>query len=341
MRHILAPVFALASSVLGCVERSPPPAGEAGSPTGIHRVAEMNTEQIRALDREKTVVVLPGGILEEHGPYLPSFADGYVSEHVSDALARAISTRPGWTVLLFPLIPLGVAPANEIGSRYTFDGSYTVRSTTLRAVYMDLATELGEGGFRKIFLVHFHLGPNQSRALDQAADYFNDTYGGQMVHLVGLMPVIGSYAGAAQNATEAERAENGFGVHADLLETSINLFLRPHLVAPGYAQARAITGNSISELIPAAEQASWPGYLGSPRHARRDIGAAALTAVTNTLTDLALKILDGFDHRQIPRYGDFTRNDPGNAVIDRRATADEQENERKQVAWLRSKGLAR
>jgi creatinine amidohydrolase/Fe(II)-dependent formamide hydrolase-like protein len=204
---------------------------------------------------------------------------------------------------------------------------------------MDLATELGDGGFRRIFVVHFHLGPNQSRALDQAADYFNDTYGGQMVHLVGLMPVIGSYASAAQNATEAERAENGFGVHADLLETSINLYLRPHLVAPGYAQAHSFTGNSISELIPAAEQAGWPGYLGSPRNARSDIGAAALTSVTNTITDLALKILDGFDYRQIPRYGDVTRNDPGNAVIDRHATADEQENERRQIAWLRAKGL--
>jgi hypothetical protein len=27
-------------------------------------VAELNTEQIRALDRQKTVVILPGGILE-------------------------------------------------------------------------------------------------------------------------------------------------------------------------------------------------------------------------------------------------------------------------------------
>jgi creatinine amidohydrolase/Fe(II)-dependent formamide hydrolase-like protein len=66
--------------------------------------------KIRALARAKTVVVLPGGILEEHGPYLPSFADGYMSDHLTDALARALAARPGWTVLLFPLIPLGVSP---------------------------------------------------------------------------------------------------------------------------------------------------------------------------------------------------------------------------------------
>jgi len=189
----------------------------------IHRVAEMNTKQIRALDRDKTVVLLPGGILEQQGPYLPSFSDGYVSERVTEALAEAIVARPGWKVLVFPVIPLGVGAANEIGGKYSFDGSYTVRSATLRAVFMDLATELGEGGFRKVFVVHFHLAPSQSRVLDQAADYFNDTYGGQMVHLVGLMPVIVSYVGAAQKETEANRTENGFGAHADLIETSINL----------------------------------------------------------------------------------------------------------------------
>ncbi len=338
MRPRLAPAFALTFSLASCVERSPSPVVEVGSSTQIHRVAEMNTEQIRALDRGKTVVLLPGGILEEHGPYLPSFADGYVSERVTDLLAGAIAARSGWEVLLFPVIPLGVAAANEIGAKFAFDGSYTVRSATLRAVFMDLADELGEGGFRKIFVIHFHLGPNQSRVLDQAADYFHDTYGGQMVHLVGLMPVIASYVGAAEKATEAERAENGFGVHADLVETSINLFLRPDLVAPGYVNARSFTGSSISELIPAAEEASWPGYLGSPRHARAEIGAAAMTAITSTITDLALKILDGFDYRQIPRYGDITTNDPGNARIDRRAVADEQNSERKQVAWLKKRG---
>jgi creatinine amidohydrolase len=280
----------------------------------VYRVAEMNTEQIHALDRTKTIVLLPGGILEEHGPYLPSFTYGYVSDRVTQMLAEAIVARPGWKVLVFPMIPLGVGAANEIGGKYTFAGSYTVRSATLRAVFMDLATELGEAGFRNIFVVHFHLAPNQSRALDQAADYFTETYGGQMVHLVGLMPVIESYVGAAQNAGEAERAENGFGVHADLVETSITLFLRPDLVASGYANARSFTGRTISDLIPTAKEPNWPGYFGSPRHARAEIGSAALKSLSGTIVGLALRILDGFDYRQLARYGDVTKNDPGDAA---------------------------
>jgi hypothetical protein len=64
----------------------------------IHYVARMNTDQIRALDRNKTVIVLPGGILEQHGPYLPSFADGFGNEWTSGRLAEAIVAKPGWQV---------------------------------------------------------------------------------------------------------------------------------------------------------------------------------------------------------------------------------------------------
>ena len=114
----------------------------------ILQLAELNTNQIRALDRAKTVVLIPGGILEEHGPYLPSFTDGYVDAAVTQELARSIVARPGWTVLIFPAVPLGFGGANGIGAKWSYPGSYTVRFETLRAVYMDLSSELGEQGFR-------------------------------------------------------------------------------------------------------------------------------------------------------------------------------------------------
>ncbi len=149
-----------------------------------YRVTEMNTEQLRALDRNRTVVLLPGGILEEHGPYLPSFSDGYANERFTEELADAISDRPGWNALVFPQIPLGSGGANEIGRKYVFDGTYAIRSTTLRAVFMDLATALGEAGFQWIFVVHGHGAATHNRALDQAGDYFHDMYGGRMARLL-------------------------------------------------------------------------------------------------------------------------------------------------------------
>ena len=78
------------------------------------------------------------------------------------------------------MIPLGSGGANEIGEKWSYPGSYTVRPATLRAVYMDLATSLGEQGFRWIFVVNSHGSPNHNVVLDQAGDYFRDTFGGHM-----------------------------------------------------------------------------------------------------------------------------------------------------------------
>jgi len=94
----------------------------------ILRIGEMNTQQIHALDLPKTVVLIPGGILEEHGPYLPSYTDGYADDAYTRELAKAIVARPGWTVVLFPQIPLGNDPANTIGGKTIFPGSYPVRN---------------------------------------------------------------------------------------------------------------------------------------------------------------------------------------------------------------------
>src|SRR5450631_700127 len=122
----------------------------------VYQLGELNADQLRAFDRMKTVVLFPGGILEEHGPYMPTYTDGYSNRYYTQQLAKAIAAKPGWKVLIFPEIPLGFGGANNIGSKWNFPGTYTVRLNTLRAVYMDLAGDLGEQGFRWIFVVHDH-----------------------------------------------------------------------------------------------------------------------------------------------------------------------------------------
>lgn len=125
--------------ILATLSISPSPA-----PAQVLKLAERNTEQIRGLNRDKTIVIIPGGILEEHGPFLPSFTDGYRDQATAEELARLVVARPGWTALMFPTIPLGVGGANELGGHFSFPGTYVVRSATLRAVFVDLASDLGE-----------------------------------------------------------------------------------------------------------------------------------------------------------------------------------------------------
>jgi creatinine amidohydrolase/Fe(II)-dependent formamide hydrolase-like protein len=116
----------------------------------VFHVEQMNSSQM--LDRQKTAVLLWGGILEAHGPYLPASTDGYINDYLTRRLAEAITARPGWVVVLrFPPVPLGTATAESIGGLRQFPGSYGVREATLRAIFVDLG----------------------SAALDAAAGHFN------------------------------------------------------------------------------------------------------------------------------------------------------------------------
>lgn len=297
----------------------------------VLKLAELNTEQIRALNKEKTIVLIPGGILEEHGPFLPSFTDGYRNEATTAELARAVAARPDWTALVLPTIPLGVGGANELGGHFSFPGTYAVRSSTLRAVFVDLASDLGEQGFRWIFVVHLHGAPSQHRALDDAGDYFHDTYGGRMVHLYGLMPVL---AAGAPRLDPAEAAENGMDMHAGRAETSDILFIRPGLVAPGFRTAPSLPGKNWDDLVRIARTAGWPGYFGAPRQATAAEGEARLKQRGKVAADLMWRIVDGADMRDIPRWTTMTSSSEAVLNVDRAEAAHERTREQRFAAWL-------
>ena len=306
----------------------------------IYHVKEMNTEQIKALDREKTVVLLPGGILEQHGPYLPSFTDGYMNERLTQDLANAIVERPGWNTLIFPLIPLGSGGANIIGQKYVFPGSFTVRPSTLRTVFMDLATELGEQGFRWIFVIHLHGAAPHNRALNQAGDYFHDTYKGHMINLTGHPLAIAARRDEVfKLLSEDERREDASSTHAGINETSRILFLRPDLVNPAYKSAPAIAPRDEKHRVEIAKAENWPGYFGSPRLASSAFGAKATKLTSSQTIDLAMKILDGFDYRQMPRLGDEIPPPAAPSAAGKTFRQHNEEIEKKQQEWLKKKGL--
>lgn len=301
------------------------------APAQVLKLAELNTEQIRALDRDKTIVLIPGGILEQHGPFLPSFTDGYRNEWATEELAQAVAARSGWTALVLPTIPLGVGGANELGGHYSFPGTYAVRSTTLRAVFVDLASELGDQGFRWVFVVHLHGAPSHSRALDDAGEFFRDIYGGRMVHLYGLMPVI---AAGSQSMDPAEEAENGLDVHAGRTETSAILFLRPDLAVPGYRAAPSLPGESWDDLVRLARAPGWPGYFGAPGQATAAEGRARAQERARVAADTMWRIVEGADERDIPRWATMLAGFEAIGEIDRAAIDHERAREERFSAWL-------
>lgn len=302
-------------------------------------IQDLNTRTIRELDRAKTAVILPGGILEEHGPYLPAFTDGYLSERLALEVARAVASRPGWKAVLFPQIPLGAEPYNHLGGRASFPGSYPVRAATLRAIFMDLADAIGQQGFRWIFIVHVHGAGLNNRALDQASDYFHDAYGGRMAHLWGMVPVISAWGKAMEPLPDSLKNEDGMSLHAGMDETSLMLYLRPDLVSPDYKRAPVHTGATLAGAMEAAHSPDWPGYVGSPRLATREIGERIWKALSAAAAEHAGKVLDGEDPTRVQRYGDLLGRVPEYVKVDAGARASEDAIARRQAEWLKGKGL--
>jgi creatinine amidohydrolase len=301
----------------------------------VLHVAELNTEQIRRLDRAKTAVLLVGGILEQHGPYLPSYTDGYASERLARELAEGIAARPGWTALMFPTLPLGHGGANVIGLKLSFPGSYNVRASTLRAVYMDLADALGEQGFRWVFVVDVHGSPRHNAALEDAGDYFHDAHGGRMVHLFGLQAMRECCGEPKRRLLgEAGMKEDGFTVHAGAREHATVLFVRPDLVSPAVTAAPAVTGSSFADLMRLAGAPDWSGYFGSPRLASAALGAQTLALYRDELLSLALRVLDGWDPTAERRYATLMAADPAHSELQRGLDAEERRREDRQRAWL-------
>jgi creatinine amidohydrolase/Fe(II)-dependent formamide hydrolase-like protein len=306
----------------------------------VLRAEALTTREFAALDRERTVVIIPGGILEEHGPYLPAGSDMYQAGWLAEALARRLARREGQTVLMLPMMPLGHSGANDIARRWTHPGTITIRAITLRAIYMDLADALGAQDFKHIFVVDVHGAPDHNQAIDQASDYFNDTWRGTMVHLMGLKSVNTLPPLPAAVVPEAAAAADGFTVHAGLLESSRVLFVRPEQVHNGLFNAPPLTARDFPALVTLGKAEGWPGYWGAPAAATATIGAAALEQTLEAISTVAVSILERTPWGR-ERFYTEANMDPADVQISRESMARESELRAKQQAWLRRAGLDR
>lgn len=199
---------------------------------------------------------------------------------------------------------------------------------------MDLATELGEQGFRWIFVLQNHGSPVHNLMIDQAGDYFHDTYGGQMVNLTGLEP---PNPPPPPPLSEEVQRVSGIDVHAGLSETSRILFIRPGLVHPGFAQAPLFTARTPPELGEIAKKDGWPGYFGAPHLASAAYGAKVMRRRADILIATALEILGGKDPRSIPRYA-TTQMKLQKETMDGSLAYDESVR-KKQAEWLAKNGI--
>src|SRR5262245_12350832 len=113
--------------------RRPAQGGQAQMP--IRELAELAWEEVRDLDRARTVAVLPVGAIEAHGPHLPLGTDVVIAHAMARAGAQRIADG-GLGAVLLPPLPFTAAP---FGAR--FAGTISISPATVTALVLDLARE--------------------------------------------------------------------------------------------------------------------------------------------------------------------------------------------------------
>ncbi|HWG92114.1 MAG TPA: creatininase family protein, partial [Candidatus Thermoplasmatota archaeon] len=122
-------------------------------------VQDLTTTEFRSRLGPDAVVLVPWGIVEEHGPHLPLDTDTVQAE----AVCRRAAERAGAWVL--PPVHHG-----NCSSTRPFPGSLSLSFDTVRAVARDLYRELARNGVTRVMVVSGHAGGGHMRALNLAGE---------------------------------------------------------------------------------------------------------------------------------------------------------------------------
>jgi creatinine amidohydrolase len=247
----------------------------------VHELAQLTWEQVRALDRETTVAILPVGAIEAHGPHLPLDTDVVIATAMARAGAKRLGARDK-VVLILPALAYTVA-----GFGAAFHGTLSISAVTVTALVVDLARSLTDQGFRLLALANAHLDPEHLTSLHDAV---------QLAKADRLLPIIfPDLTRKPWGARLGEEFKSG-ACHAGQFETSIVLHERAAGVSDEVRQSLAPNPQSLSDAIRAGkrtfEEAGGPrAYFGDPAAATASEGARLVDALGAILEEAVLATL--------------------------------------------------
>jgi creatinine amidohydrolase len=110
----------------------------------------MNCTEIQTFADKNALVLLPTGVIEEHGPQLCLGTDIYTAHIYCLAIKEKLEAK-GYAVVIAPPFYWGVCQSTG-----GFIGSFRVRKETAKALISDILLSLSEFGFKNIFGINAH-----------------------------------------------------------------------------------------------------------------------------------------------------------------------------------------
>src|ERR1700712_2582107 len=174
---------------------------------------ELRAPQVAESITESSVIVLPVGAIEQHGPHLPLSTDLLIAEELCE---RVVAER-GEELDLWLLPPLAFTKSNE---HAWAPGTVWLSATTMLAVLDDIGRSLSTLSAKRLVFVNGHGG---NTALLTVAHRDLRVAHDLMTFL--MHPRQPRDSGGASDADEL-----GMGIHGGRDETAMVLYLRPELV---------------------------------------------------------------------------------------------------------------
>jgi creatinine amidohydrolase len=240
----------------------------------VHELAQLTWEEVRDLDRARTVVILPVGAIEAHGPHLPLDTDVVIATAMARAGARRLAARHA--VLILPALAYTAA-----GFAAAFQGTLSIAGITVTAVIVDVARSLSDQGFRLLAIANAHLDPEHLTALNEAV---------KLGRADRLLPIIFPDLTRRPWGSRLGAEFKSGACHAGQFETSIVLREKADAVRDAVRQSLAPNPQSLSKAIQGGkrtfEEAGGPrAYFGDPAAASADEGAHLVEALGSILED--------------------------------------------------------
>jgi creatinine amidohydrolase len=244
-------------------------------------LAELHWPEVAKLDREKIVAVIPVGSMEQHGPHLPFSVDILASSRIAEDLEKRIPE-----ILLLPPLWAGVS-----AHHMDFPGSITLRAKVFIDLLHDICASLYHHGFRRMVLLNGH-GGNRSSL---------EVLGQELFVKFGLTINTLAYWDLVPDLVKSLKSTKSSGMgHSGELETSLMLYLSPHLVNQKDIP-QGILG--IEEPGPTSgikrymnmKDHSQPGVIGMPSAATVEIGKKLYDGALGAL-EKAIRALQANHH---------------------------------------------
>lgn len=136
-----------------------------------HTMVEMTWQEIDKMAKEDALVILPLGVIEEHGYHLPLGTDIYLAVsqawNIKDEMEKA-----GEPCIIAPPYYWGTM---EVVTK-NFPGSFTARPETIRLMLLDIWESLERSGFRRVLTTNAHGDRLHQRAIwDTLKEYNADS----------------------------------------------------------------------------------------------------------------------------------------------------------------------